>query len=399
MARVQQSIEVNVPIHVVYQQLTRFDQYPQFMQGVDAVRQVDATHLHWRTRIAAQTMQWDAEITEQVPDRCIAWRNIGGPKNTGRMEMQSVTQGKTRVTLAMECNDDDVHDGQRPTSSQPGNPELELRQRAEQDLARLKKLVESGQVTTGAADDLHARHFGYSGEEGSDGQQVAAAGYAAGSEGWDGNEDPGIPETGGGVSGNEHAEAVEISMKMEDEATRPPQKKAKADESSSAAQPASWLPQFLHGWEDPVAMMRRMTEEMDHVFEKFVGRPMSAMRDVAGETSGQSTAGEWMPSLEVAQRGGELVISADLPGVKREDVQLQIQNDKLIIEGDRHHDTRRESGAYREMERSYGHFYREVSLPAGTDMDAASASMRDGVLEVTIPVTRSTQQGRRIDIR
>jgi HSP20 family molecular chaperone IbpA len=160
--------------------------------------------------------------------------------------------------------------------------------------------------------------------------------------------------------------------------------------------PQSWLPNILHAWEEPFVMMRKMTEDMDQIFERFVGRPMH------GATQSQpavpSVATAWSPPLEVAQRDNRLVILAELPGVRQEDVHVEIKNDRLVIEGDRREPQDAGKGFLR-TERNYGHFYRAIALPQGINPDEASASMRDGVLEIIVPVQHMRQPGRHVDIR
>lgn len=145
MQRIQQSIEVNVPVHTAYSQLTQFEEYPRFMQDVDAVRRTDATHLHWSTDMSGRQMEWDSEITEQRADSCIAWRNVSGPQNAGKVELQPVGQQKVRVTLTMECEPDQMPAGQGGV-----NAESAVAQRLEQDLARFKQLLEDRGTGDGA---------------------------------------------------------------------------------------------------------------------------------------------------------------------------------------------------------------------------------------------------------
>ncbi|HJV81202.1 SRPBCC family protein [Noviherbaspirillum sp.] len=143
MTRIQQSIEVGVPLHAAYQQLTCFEDYPRFMQDVDTVRQLDDTHLHWSSKLSYQTMEWDAEITEQQPDRCIAWRNTSGPSNAGRLELQAVGAAKARVTLTMECEPNTL------LAAPDGNTEAMMAHRLEQDLACFKAYVEGREAGNG----------------------------------------------------------------------------------------------------------------------------------------------------------------------------------------------------------------------------------------------------------
>ena len=98
---VEDSIEVEVPVSTAYNQWTQFEDFPHFMQDVLEVRQVDDTHLHWRARIAGKEEEWDAEITNQIPDRRIAWKSTSGPPNSGAVSFEPISDSRTRVTLRM----------------------------------------------------------------------------------------------------------------------------------------------------------------------------------------------------------------------------------------------------------------------------------------------------------
>lgn len=221
MARIQQSIEIGVPVQVAYNQLTQFEDYPQFMQDVETVQQLDDTHLHWTTRMSNRSVEWDAEIVEQEPDRCIAWRNVSGPTNAGKVEVQPLGDETARVTLTLEA------EPERVPGSMDGYGETEMAQRLQQDLARIKQYLESRGAASGAwRGEVHDREVtmrdrdtakqpggealgtaigdqpgGQATETphqaGATAPQPSAAAktssYAAGSEGWDGNEDPGEP--------------------------------------------------------------------------------------------------------------------------------------------------------------------------------------------------------------
>ncbi len=129
MPSVQHSIDIHVPAHIAYDRLLRFEDYPRFIDEVEAVRRLDDTHLHWTTRLSNRPIEWDAEITEQEPDRCIAWRDTGGPANGGKLEVQATAPDASRVTLTLE--------------SAPGQaPEMVLSLKP--DMARLKELIEGG---------------------------------------------------------------------------------------------------------------------------------------------------------------------------------------------------------------------------------------------------------------
>lgn len=136
MARIQQSIDIGVPVHVVYNQLMQFEEYPYFMQEVETVQRLDDTHLHWSAKMSYQPLEWDSEIVEQIPDRCIAWRNEGGPMHAGKVELQPVGQDKARVTMTVEC------DPALIPAQRSGNPEEMFALRLGDDLTRFKQFVE-----------------------------------------------------------------------------------------------------------------------------------------------------------------------------------------------------------------------------------------------------------------
>src|SRR5262249_2785566 len=100
MAEYQTAIIVDAPLEEVYNQWTQFEEFPRFMEGVLAVRQVDDKRLLWRARIGGVEKQWEAEITDQTPNRRIAWKSISGATNAGAVLFESVPEG-THVTLKL----------------------------------------------------------------------------------------------------------------------------------------------------------------------------------------------------------------------------------------------------------------------------------------------------------
>jgi uncharacterized membrane protein len=102
MARIEKSIEVNVPLEAAYNQWTQFEEFPRFMDGVREVRQLDDKRLHWRAEIGGKEKEWDTEITEQVPDDRIAWRATRGAPNAGVVTFHRLSPSSTRVMLQIE---------------------------------------------------------------------------------------------------------------------------------------------------------------------------------------------------------------------------------------------------------------------------------------------------------
>lgn len=102
MSQVTETIDVDVPVSVAYNQWTQFEDFPRFMDGVEEVRQLDDTHLHWVASIAGVKREWDATITDQIPDELVAWTNINGAVNRGVVTFDRIAPMSTRVTLALD---------------------------------------------------------------------------------------------------------------------------------------------------------------------------------------------------------------------------------------------------------------------------------------------------------
>ena len=129
----------------------------------------------------------------------------------------------------------------------------------------------------------------------------------------------------------------------------------------------------------PFSLMRRMSEDMDRM---FTGQGGTASREM----------GLWAPPIDVREKDGNLVISAELPGLNKEDVKVEVHEDALVLQGERKREWEEERGGVRRSERTYGSFYREIPLPEGAKADQAKAQFNNGVLEVTIPIPESQQR-------
>jgi HSP20 family protein len=142
----------------------------------------------------------------------------------------------------------------------------------------------------------------------------------------------------------------------------------------------------------PLSMMRRMHEEMDRVFSDLFGPGSSGSAFGGGLSS-------WMPAVEVSERDNQMNICAELPGLKPEEVKVEVTDDAIVIEGERRHETEGKEGDRWQSERRYGHFYRAIPLPDGADADQIRAEFRNGELHVTIPVQQSGSRRRQIPIK
>jgi uncharacterized membrane protein len=99
--RVEETIDVERPVGTVYNQWTQFETFPQFMAGVKEVQQIDDTHVHWRAEVWGKEVEWDAEITEQEPDKRISWKSVNGAHNAGTVRFEPLDTNRTRVRLVM----------------------------------------------------------------------------------------------------------------------------------------------------------------------------------------------------------------------------------------------------------------------------------------------------------
>jgi uncharacterized membrane protein len=142
MSKVEKSAVVDRDVTTVYNQWTQFEEFPRFMQGVEQVEQTDDRHLHWRADIGMAEREWDAEITEQQPDRLIAWRSIGDVRNDGRVMFEPVGLDETRVTVVIEYDAEGLVE-------KAGDALGVVDRRVEGDLGRFKEFIENRDLETG----------------------------------------------------------------------------------------------------------------------------------------------------------------------------------------------------------------------------------------------------------
>ncbi len=108
---ISESIEVGVPVSTAYNQWTQFEDFPLFMEGVDDVKQLDDTLVHWAATVAGKTNEWDAKIVEQHPDKRISWISEDGKKTLGSVSFKPVDDDRTSINLTMSYKADPARDG------------------------------------------------------------------------------------------------------------------------------------------------------------------------------------------------------------------------------------------------------------------------------------------------
>jgi uncharacterized membrane protein len=139
MEGLEESIEVDAPLRAVYNQWTRFEDFPRLMEGVESVTQVDDEHLHWVAEVGGRRKEWDAQITRQVRDQEIDWVGLGDPDNRGRVvfeDLSGLDGPRTKVTLLLD------YETEGPVEK-VGDALGMVRRRVQGDLVRFKDYIEA----------------------------------------------------------------------------------------------------------------------------------------------------------------------------------------------------------------------------------------------------------------
>jgi HSP20 family protein len=136
---------------------------------------------------------------------------------------------------------------------------------------------------------------------------------------------------------------------------------------------------------NPFAVMKEFAEEID--------------RSLAGFPFAETAIREWVPAVEYKRQNGNLVVLAELPGLKKEEVTVEITPEALTLKGERKREEKEEKEGYFRSERTYGRFYRYVPLPEGANVDKAEAKIADGVLTVTVPIPAKKENRREIEVK
>jgi uncharacterized membrane protein len=145
MPKIEDTIEVQVPVQQAYNQWTQFEDFPKFMEGIQSVQQLDDTHVQWVAEIRGESRQWTTEITEQRPDEKVAWKTIEGEvKNDGVVTFEPMGDAQTRVNVQMDV------EGDSTAENVAGDLLGVVKKQVHGDLERFKQLIESRQEETGA---------------------------------------------------------------------------------------------------------------------------------------------------------------------------------------------------------------------------------------------------------
>jgi uncharacterized membrane protein len=144
MKTIERTIEVGAPVRTVYNQWTQFEEFPRFMEGVESVSQITDSTVHWVAEIGGKRKEWDARITEQVPDQVIAWEGFGDADNRGRVLFEPADGGgRTKVSVAIDYEPEGAMEAAGDALGVVGR-------RIEGDLERFREFVEARGAETGA---------------------------------------------------------------------------------------------------------------------------------------------------------------------------------------------------------------------------------------------------------
>lgn len=137
------------------------------------------------------------------------------------------------------------------------------------------------------------------------------------------------------------------------------------------------------GEQDPMANIARRS---DTALDPFFASPLALFEDMVNRFFNEPvSARPWYPAVDIAENENEIVLTADIPGVKMDDIELKVENGTLTISGSREFQKQEQKGGYHRIERSYGSFHRAFTLPDSVDTDKIEASYEDGVLKITLP--------------
>ena len=135
MTTIEKSIEVNVPVYTAFAQWMRFEEFPQFMEGVKEVKRLDVKRFHWKAEIAGQDTEWDAEITEEMADQRLAWTSRGGTIKGWVATFHPLSDARSKVMLQLEY-------APQGLAENVGDALGVVSSRVQGDLERFKEIIE-----------------------------------------------------------------------------------------------------------------------------------------------------------------------------------------------------------------------------------------------------------------
>lgn len=143
MSQIQESIEIEVPVSTAYNQWTQFEEFPRFMEHVESIEQIDDTHLHWVVSVAGRREEFDAVITEQVPDTRIAWTTTDGARHAGVVDFHRLADDRTQLMVVMDAEPQGMAEKVAGATGSVGRS-------VRGDLERFKELIEGRGGESGA---------------------------------------------------------------------------------------------------------------------------------------------------------------------------------------------------------------------------------------------------------
>ena len=184
---------------------------------------------------------------------------------------------------------------------------------------------------------------------------------------------------------------ADTQMNRTDASKQSGQAVARRDAEQPSLQP------WQRGGLGPFQFMDRMTEEMDRMFDRVFGDFGWPRRSLLSRGLFAPSTGEelWAPRIEAFQKGDRFIVRAELPGLKKDDVQVELTDEALTIQGERREEREKEGEGYYHSEREYGRFQRTIPLPDGVITESAQASFKEGILEISMQAPPAETRGRR----
>lgn len=354
MSSIHERFEINVPAQAVYDALSQPERIVGSLPGVSSIYRFDRDRYRVDIGAAGRSDELDLEVDERVAPRHIAWHAHDG-RWTGSVDVESLGESRSLVIVH-------VVDSQ---ASPAGAEAADNAAVVDAALRALKQALEAAATETfgggaagPAADDVQVRQRTRSDAEF---EQPAEDDYAR----------------AGDRARTERGEDGE---------------RARGERGAAGGADDRWRGSrglFRGGSDQAFAMVRSLSREMDKLWEQVMRRAANAGRGTASFT------GAWTPAVEICERDDTMRVCAEVPGVDAQDLHVEVDPQLLVIRGERRSDNPASANA--RTERVYGSFVRRIPLPDGLKTEDARATLRNGVLEVRIPVAK-LRRGRDVPV-